>query len=151
MRSHMFYVAWGHLVRCSQYPNTPLLSTLDNFTPVWEHLNSPLSPVEFHDVIQWLKAHPDPPIVLIARWEGYLVQSRDQCKQSGMRAIDDLERRWQSLNFRRPGVESDFDASAVICSFEDAVESMVEDPLEGWTSESKSDDRPDENDDSTMY
>ncbi|KAJ7034351.1 hypothetical protein C8F04DRAFT_1395579 [Mycena alexandri] len=111
------WIEWGQLVRCSPYPNSPLLCTLDEFTPVWERFNSEWSlrllPVELHDVIQWLKAHPNPPMTLIARWEGYLVEGRNQCKQAGIEIRDNLESRWQSFKFWRPrGDPSEFELGA---------------------------------------
>ncbi|KAJ7032968.1 hypothetical protein C8F04DRAFT_1105562 [Mycena alexandri] len=143
---HVNDIAWGRLIRCSPYPNPPLLCTLDEFTPVWDHFNSSewplrLLPVEFHDVIQWLKAHPYPPVVLIARWEGYLVESWNRWKQTGAPMSTDLESGWQSFKFRQPGagpLSADFDERTVICSYELALESLVEGPLERSSSESES-------------
>ncbi|KAJ7027614.1 hypothetical protein C8F04DRAFT_1238035 [Mycena alexandri] len=151
-------IAWGQLVRCSPYPNSSLLCALSKFIPLWDDFDQSewslrLLPVEFHDIIQWLKAHPNQPRPLIARWEGYLVECRNWCKQAGTEIIDDLEHRWQS--FRRPGVDpsqsqrADLDEGAVICLYEKAVESLVEGPFEELDSEQESATHTDENDNDT--
>ncbi|KAJ7819858.1 hypothetical protein B0H14DRAFT_2835483 [Mycena olivaceomarginata] len=49
---------WGHHIRSCPQPNLELLQKLDQFVPPWDVFSEPpylLEPVEFHDVIQWLK------------------------------------------------------------------------------------------------
>ncbi|KAJ7022954.1 hypothetical protein C8F04DRAFT_1272020 [Mycena alexandri] len=147
MRINLNTLAWGQLVRCSPYPNSPLLCALEEFTPTWDNFNSPLmlSPVEFHDVIQWLKAHSDLPMVLIARWEGYLAERQNLRQHPGMSFSEDLESRWESSKFWRSGenpseskLRADFDEEAVIRSYERAIESLGEGPLAESDLESES-------------
>ncbi|KAJ7104921.1 hypothetical protein C8R44DRAFT_746172 [Mycena epipterygia] len=39
-----------------------------------------LRPIEFHDVVRWLKESPDPPLELIERWQGYLEEIKSMCR-----------------------------------------------------------------------
>ncbi|KAJ7020072.1 hypothetical protein C8F04DRAFT_1145424 [Mycena alexandri] len=74
---------WGKLIRCSPHSNPELLGTLCEFTPPWNEYEKdgrssepyPLHPVNFHDVLQWLNAHPDKYPELITRWQSYLDKS----------------------------------------------------------------------------
>ncbi|KAJ7739149.1 hypothetical protein B0H16DRAFT_65799 [Mycena metata] len=137
LKPNKHLIAWGQLVRWSPYPNSLLLDRLNKFTPPWDDFNSStlslrLTPVEFHDVLQWLKAHPDLPMVLITRWEGYLAESLHRCSQAGQWFDTDLESRSRSSKFKRPGADpsqselTQFDAEGVIHCYESAVESMFE-------------------------
>ncbi|KAJ7735201.1 hypothetical protein B0H16DRAFT_134015 [Mycena metata] len=78
---------WGQHVRSSPHSSLRLLHELHKFVPHWDvSFDEPssgdyqpgLHPIEFHDVVQWLKASPNSPIELIERWKGYLEQSRSK-------------------------------------------------------------------------
>ncbi|KAJ7772484.1 hypothetical protein B0H16DRAFT_1513535, partial [Mycena metata] len=72
------FSCWGKLVRCSPHSNPELLHTIREFTPPWNKMEwrmDLLHPVHFHDVLQWLKAHPDTPTELITQWQSYLEES----------------------------------------------------------------------------
>ncbi|KAJ7761683.1 hypothetical protein B0H16DRAFT_1414801 [Mycena metata] len=74
---------WGKLIRCSPHSNPELLGTLREFTPPWNECEKdwklsepyPLHPVNFHDVLQWLNAHPEKHPEIITRWQSYLDKS----------------------------------------------------------------------------
>ncbi|KAJ7802178.1 NACHT domain-containing protein [Mycena leptocephala] len=77
---------WGQLVRCSPHSSPELLHDLHEFVPPWESFPSTyphgfdcLCSAEFHDVVQWLKECPDPPLDLIERWQSYLTKSEEIC------------------------------------------------------------------------
>ncbi|KAJ7899462.1 hypothetical protein B0H14DRAFT_2556539 [Mycena olivaceomarginata] len=87
---------WGRHIRSSPQCDPELLQELDQFIPPfdvfsdsWNHLQ----PVEFHDVVQWLKASYDPRPDLIRRWEGYLRESMVRKKRDYNH--QELEERWQ--------------------------------------------------------
>jgi hypothetical protein len=49
---------WGRHIRSTPQPDPELLQKLDQFLPLWDvfpHMWNRLEPVEFYDVIQWLK------------------------------------------------------------------------------------------------
>jgi len=92
---------WGHHIRSSPQPDPGLLQKLDQFVPLWDVFSHPLDhlqPVEFYDVIQWLKTSPDPQPDSIDRWQGYLVESIVRKRKDGFHwdhSDDALEKRWQ--------------------------------------------------------
>jgi hypothetical protein len=104
-----------------------LLEELIEFCPPWDMLSAKdqrLEPVEFHDVVQWLRvsqytlsavlisfqASPNPRPDLIDRWQGYLKESMGH---PGMVYTDEeLEKRWKGnltreASFHGPPQESD--------------------------------------------
>ncbi|KAJ7792994.1 hypothetical protein B0H13DRAFT_1935575, partial [Mycena leptocephala] len=92
--------AWGQHVRSSPQRDPELLQKLDQFLPPWDMFSwNHLEPVEFYDVIQWLKTSPNSPPNLIDRWQGYLAESIVQKSKNGIYAQDysdaALENRWQ--------------------------------------------------------
>ncbi|KAF7344231.1 putative nwd2 protein [Mycena venus] len=104
---------WGRHIRSSPQSNPELLEELIEFCPPWDifsEWNKRLEPVEFHDVVQWLKASPNPRPDLIDRWQGYLRESMDH---PGMVYTDEeLEKRWKDnlareASFHGPPQESD--------------------------------------------
>ncbi|KAF7348913.1 putative nwd2 protein [Mycena venus] len=80
--------------RCSPQSNPELLKELMEFIPPWDVFSgNGLEPVEFHDVVQWLRASPIPPPDLTDRWVGYLKESM---VRAGKKYSDEeLEERWQ--------------------------------------------------------
>ncbi|KAJ7901440.1 hypothetical protein B0H13DRAFT_1883028 [Mycena leptocephala] len=90
---------WGRHIRSSPQPDPELLQKLDQFVPPWDVFSKPwcrLEPVEFYDVIRWLKASAAPQPDLIDHWRG----------------DDVLEKRWQKYlereaSFHRPLQASD--------------------------------------------
>ncbi|KAJ7897885.1 hypothetical protein B0H14DRAFT_290703 [Mycena olivaceomarginata] len=96
---------WGRFIRSSPQSDPELLEDLDQFSPPWD-VPFPkywgLEPVEFYDVIQWLKASSKPQHHLINRWQEFL---RESMVRKGVKYSDDkLEQRWQE-NLKR---EADF-------------------------------------------
>ncbi|KAJ7857651.1 hypothetical protein B0H14DRAFT_686540 [Mycena olivaceomarginata] len=120
---------WGELIRCSPHSSPELLQDLYEFVPPWElfsssdqHGDDCLCSVEFHDVVQWLKEHPDPPLDLIERWQSYLTKSKDICKH---RWDYPYEKRWRNrvangLDFNKP--PSPFDEEKFVQDWEDVLE-----------------------------
>ncbi|KAF7345847.1 putative nwd2 protein [Mycena venus] len=47
----------------------------------YEGKNTGLRPIEFHDIVQWLKASPNSPLELIERWNNYLEESKSKCME----------------------------------------------------------------------
>ncbi|KAJ7910451.1 hypothetical protein B0H13DRAFT_2012085 [Mycena leptocephala] len=96
------YKEWGQHVRTSPPSDPELIQTLYNFLPAWEifsYQDGGLEPVEFYDVVQWLKTSPNLQPNLIERWQDYLVKS---LKQAGQIYSDDrLEKRWQDYSKRK--------------------------------------------------
>ncbi|KAJ6587260.1 hypothetical protein B0H10DRAFT_815224 [Mycena sp. CBHHK59/15] len=94
---------WGRFIRGS--PASPeLLRDLWDFVPPSRFFASPyrFHDVEFHDVLQWLKKFPEPPLQLIDRWESYFKaeHSRWECEGDPMDLQmaawrDDYELRWR--------------------------------------------------------
>ncbi|KAJ6546331.1 hypothetical protein B0H10DRAFT_2202834 [Mycena sp. CBHHK59/15] len=91
---------WGRFIRGS--PASPeLLRDLWDFVPPSSFFASPdeFHDVEFHDVLQWLKKFPEPPLQLIDRWESYFKaeHSRWEHQSGSWRAAwrDDYELRWR--------------------------------------------------------
>ncbi|KAJ6528409.1 hypothetical protein B0H19DRAFT_1274637 [Mycena capillaripes] len=41
-------------------------------------MNDALFPEDFYNVLQWIKAFPDPTSELVERWQGYLAESRER-------------------------------------------------------------------------
>ncbi|KAJ7093810.1 hypothetical protein C8R44DRAFT_718714 [Mycena epipterygia] len=93
---HFITREWGRHIRSSPH-SSELLQELREFVPPFDGATPifNLCAVEFHDVLEWLKAFPDPPpLDLINRWKGYLRKSKDMdghCHQTE----DQLEARWQ--------------------------------------------------------
>ncbi|KAJ7630140.1 hypothetical protein B0H17DRAFT_541970 [Mycena rosella] len=89
---------WGRHIRSSPELGPELLQDLRQFVPPWDVFvdegRQRLLPIEFYDVVQWLKASSDPQLDLIERWQGYLAQSmgRSGVTYSGS---DQLEKRWR--------------------------------------------------------
>ncbi|KAJ7491469.1 hypothetical protein B0H11DRAFT_1912089 [Mycena galericulata] len=96
------------------------MKELHEFVPFWEVFEKefmPLEPVDFHDVVQWLKNLPNPQPDLIARWEGYLYKSIIQRKY-GDYSEAALEQRWQDHKAREEylnGPFQDFEGEVVQC------------------------------------
>ncbi|KAJ7690378.1 hypothetical protein B0H17DRAFT_591465 [Mycena rosella] len=89
------YLEWGRHIRSSPTSSPELLLDLRRFVPHWDGFvdgEEQLQPNEFHDVVQWLKASPDPQLDLIERWQGYLEASMHRW---GNFSDDQLEARWQ--------------------------------------------------------
>ncbi|KAJ7120360.1 hypothetical protein C8R44DRAFT_672130 [Mycena epipterygia] len=97
------FLEWGQHIRSSPHSSPELLHELREFVPHWpvygDSWRINLQPIEFHDVVQWLKASPDPPLELIVCWQGYLEESKSRCG----RAREDLtdEQLEYSSNWRR--------------------------------------------------
>lgn len=54
---------WGRHIRSSPHSSPELLNELRDFVPHWDVFSNfvhvtYLCPIEFHDVVQWLKVHP---------------------------------------------------------------------------------------------
>ncbi|KAJ6535639.1 hypothetical protein B0H19DRAFT_1080103 [Mycena capillaripes] len=82
---------WGLHVRSSPESDPELLKELMGFVPRWDVFGGNVPElVEFHDVVQWLRASPHPPPDLIDRWVGYLTKSREKYRGG------ELGERWQS-------------------------------------------------------
>ncbi|KAJ7854956.1 hypothetical protein B0H14DRAFT_2755409 [Mycena olivaceomarginata] len=108
---------WGRHIRSSPQSDPELLQKLNQFLPpqeVFLQREFPLAPVEFHDVIQWLKTSPNPQPNLIDRWQGYLAESIVQDRKNSFNqkdySDDTLEKRWQDhlkreTDFHRPPQE----------------------------------------------
>ncbi|KAJ7857646.1 hypothetical protein B0H14DRAFT_2578233 [Mycena olivaceomarginata] len=83
--------------------------------------------VEFHDVVQWLKEHPDPPLDLIERWQSYLTKSEDICTHRLWN--NPYEKRWQNrvanglVDFSKP--PSPFNKEKFARDWEDALENTT--------------------------
>lgn len=123
-RYNLGTLEWGKLVRCSPHASPKLLQKLDEFIPPWDSFSSSdcesdfLCSREFYHIVQWLKvgarasyvvrwlfticqAHPEPPLELIERWQGYLNESRQKYKHLGNHRWDEaktdvyFEKIWQ--------------------------------------------------------
>ncbi|KAJ7840180.1 hypothetical protein B0H14DRAFT_2785783 [Mycena olivaceomarginata] len=108
---------WGCHIRSSPQQDPELLQKLDQFVPPWDVFSKAsvcLEPVEFYDVIQWLKTFPNPQPNLIDRWQGYLTESIVQKTKSERNPVDysddALEERWKyhlenEVSFHGPSQE----------------------------------------------
>ncbi|KAJ6509785.1 hypothetical protein DFH09DRAFT_1050008 [Mycena vulgaris] len=100
---------WGRHIRCSPHSSSELLHAVREFDPpldwfsVWDMCELHLCPVDFHDVLQWLKTFADPPLDLVVRWEGYLREAQElyEYKYSD----DELEERWQKSGEKEAGCD----------------------------------------------
>ncbi|KAJ7825614.1 hypothetical protein B0H13DRAFT_1918565 [Mycena leptocephala] len=74
-----------------------LLHKLHQFVPPWVVFSKwySLEPVEFYDVVQWLKTSSEPQPDLISRWQSYLTESIVWKKETG-RNRDPLAQGWQA-------------------------------------------------------
>ncbi|KAJ7889195.1 hypothetical protein B0H13DRAFT_884898 [Mycena leptocephala] len=66
---------WGRHIRSCPQPDPELLQKVDQFVPPWDSFGYDLEPVDFYDVVQWLKTSPNPRPDLIGCWQGYLAKS----------------------------------------------------------------------------
>ncbi|KAJ6555410.1 hypothetical protein DFH09DRAFT_1165320 [Mycena vulgaris] len=65
---------WGLLIRLHS-PCPDLLREIREFVPSsWLLLECVLRPIDIHNVVQWLKTFPEPPLEVIHRWEGYFMK-----------------------------------------------------------------------------
>ncbi|KAJ7207689.1 hypothetical protein C8J57DRAFT_1258075 [Mycena rebaudengoi] len=80
---------WGRYLR-SCLPSPKLLQDLCNIEPIFKGPSiEEFLDFEFHNVVQWLKTFPQPPLESISRFEGYLKKRRRVGDLS-----DDLEANW---------------------------------------------------------
>ncbi|KAJ6560170.1 hypothetical protein B0H19DRAFT_110138 [Mycena capillaripes] len=114
---------WGQLIRCSPHSScTALLDELQDFVPP-----SWLNRSGVHEVVQWLKALPEPPLQLIRRWQGYMTES-------GTKERRDIEREdadFLPVHFQKPSASFDEEEIIRCCEhylkweeFWDAVQRM---------------------------
>ncbi|KAJ6554141.1 hypothetical protein B0H19DRAFT_1152689 [Mycena capillaripes] len=80
---------WGRHVRSSPHSSPELLHELherDVFccpsARSYGGFETDLHPIEFHDVVEWLKASPDSPVDLIKYWTGYLGSTDEDLEYS---------------------------------------------------------------------
>ncbi|KAJ6573441.1 hypothetical protein DFH09DRAFT_388515 [Mycena vulgaris] len=124
---------WGRYIRCSPQSDPELLKELMEFVPAWDvfsEWDARLEPVDFHDVIQWLKvshypllavlisfqASSNPQHDLIDRWQGYLKESMEQAEV--VYTNDELEKRWENHVVREAyfyGPPQAFDEEVIRC------------------------------------
>ncbi|KAJ6523965.1 hypothetical protein DFH09DRAFT_1189930 [Mycena vulgaris] len=66
--------SWGLLIRLHS-PCPDLLQKIREFVPSsWLLLECQLRLIDIHNVVQWLKTFPEPPLEVIHRWEGYFMK-----------------------------------------------------------------------------
>ncbi|KAF7348919.1 putative nwd2 protein [Mycena venus] len=151
---------WGRYVRCSPQSNHELLKELTEFVPAWDvfsEWNGSLEPVEFHDVVQWLRESPNPQPDLIDRWQGYLRESMIREKQNY--TDEELEMRWGNYLAEEAYFHGPCDEKVLRCWEEwlkehtsDDWASAEEDEVfsdEAWYSFSSGEDDNDNNDEQT--
>ncbi|KAJ7280881.1 hypothetical protein C8J57DRAFT_1300362 [Mycena rebaudengoi] len=89
---------WGYFVRSSTH-SPELLQDIREF-PSFETLSvlriSGDEPENYHNILQWLKAFPDPPLDLIDIWEGYLMESCNHYSTWDNKSLEDRWRAWQT-------------------------------------------------------
>ncbi|KAJ7807182.1 hypothetical protein B0H14DRAFT_2609898 [Mycena olivaceomarginata] len=67
------FEAWGRQIRSSPQSDLELLHELDQYVPHWNIFpQHAVEPIEFYDVVQWLKTSPNLRPDLIKRWQSYL-------------------------------------------------------------------------------
>ncbi|KAJ6495230.1 hypothetical protein C8R45DRAFT_164489 [Mycena sanguinolenta] len=103
---------WGRYIRSSPH-TAELLQEVTQFTSPWDRYSYmerssddvwwPFQPVEFHDVVQWLKTSANPQPQLNDRWQGYLEESMLRTGLSY--SAGELEKRWLE-NFNREATGS---------------------------------------------
>ncbi|KAF8192297.1 hypothetical protein K438DRAFT_1935123 [Mycena galopus ATCC 62051] len=73
-RPNRDHFKWGSFVRRSPQSNEELLKEIERFIPRLDNREVDYlhRPVEFYNVLQWLKTSPNPQFNIIRRWEGYL-------------------------------------------------------------------------------
>ncbi|KAF8194725.1 hypothetical protein K438DRAFT_1827335 [Mycena galopus ATCC 62051] len=101
-------IEWGRHIRSCTQSNPEVLQALSRFIPPWDVFSEAgfdLKPVEFYDVVQWLKSSFHPQSDLIACWQNHLKKSK---ARMGVNETDDqLEMRWRDnirkeASFREP-------------------------------------------------
>ncbi|KAJ7887760.1 hypothetical protein B0H13DRAFT_1888717 [Mycena leptocephala] len=111
---------WGRHIRSSD-PTPELMNELHEFVPPWDVFKAEggkLDPVDFYDVVQWLRNAPDPQPDLIAR-KDYLRKSitRWPGRQTDFSDAA-MEKRWQDHIAREEYFEGpfqDFEGEVVQC------------------------------------
>ncbi|KAJ7848541.1 hypothetical protein B0H13DRAFT_2285274 [Mycena leptocephala] len=96
---------WGRHIRSSPQPDPKLVQKLEHFVPPWDVFSqrwNNLDPVDFYDVVQWLKASPNPRPDLIDCWQQYLAENivqKSKWSKWDEAPVDysdhALEKRWQ--------------------------------------------------------
>ncbi|KAF8182427.1 hypothetical protein K438DRAFT_1840198 [Mycena galopus ATCC 62051] len=101
-------IEWGRHIRSCTQSDPEVLQALTRFIPPWDVFSEAgfdLKPVEFYDVVQWLKSSFHPQSDLIACWQNHLKKSK---ARMGVNETDDqLEMRWRDnigkeASFREP-------------------------------------------------
>ncbi|KAJ7797921.1 hypothetical protein B0H14DRAFT_2618448, partial [Mycena olivaceomarginata] len=107
---------WGRHVRSSPQSNPELLRELDQFVPPWDVFSEGLEPVEFYDVVRWLKTSTDAHVDLIDRWRSHLTES--MARAGANYSDDELEERWQARTAKEAyiqGPSRSFDREVIRC------------------------------------
>ncbi|KAJ7804339.1 hypothetical protein B0H14DRAFT_2527353 [Mycena olivaceomarginata] len=99
------WIQWGRFIRGSPC-SAELLSSIKEFVPpeVPYYLHTVHGEEECHDVIQWLKSFPEPPLEEIRRWEMlFLEEQRNSCERNPVyQPPNDYDERWRKYNARLP-------------------------------------------------
>ncbi|KAJ7788121.1 hypothetical protein B0H13DRAFT_2395099 [Mycena leptocephala] len=77
--------------------NLRTAASSSQFVPPWDLFSKEyvdLEPVEFHDVVQWLKTSPNPQPELIDHWQGYSIESMIRTETNYTNK--ELEKRWKN-------------------------------------------------------
>ncbi|KAJ7231007.1 hypothetical protein C8J57DRAFT_1385711 [Mycena rebaudengoi] len=91
---------WGYFIRSSTHSHELLqdireLPSFETFSDLDIHGNELEN---YHNILQWLKTFPNPPLDLINIWEGYLVESwnKDPSTRRDVNSLEDRWRTWQT-------------------------------------------------------
>ncbi|KAJ7280886.1 hypothetical protein C8J57DRAFT_1300391 [Mycena rebaudengoi] len=94
---------WGYFVRASTHSPELLqdireLPSFETFSVLNIFGNEPEN---YHNILQWLKTFPNPPLDLINIWEGYLVESWNKyARRRDDNSLEDQWRVWQTRTSR---------------------------------------------------
>ncbi|KAJ7204766.1 hypothetical protein GGX14DRAFT_459647, partial [Mycena pura] len=91
------YNPWGLYVRTSPY-SLELLQDIRDFVPFKSdeyHVPNAFKPETYHDVLQWLKAFPNPPQDVIETWQNHLMAA---CDNRQWLNKHDPDQRWKWQN-----------------------------------------------------
>ncbi|KAJ6525210.1 hypothetical protein B0H19DRAFT_593101 [Mycena capillaripes] len=90
------YMNYGRFIRGSP-PCAALLSAVREFVLPCNFYQE----IECHDVIQWLKSFPEPPLDEIRRWQNLFWEERQRSSERmGNKPITDYEERWRKWERR---------------------------------------------------